>query len=988
MNPFQIIATLRKFGNFLVGLFPFLLVVASYLTGKALLLAGLLLRVPVIKRSADYLRERPAIKAFQSVFKRFYWRDYSKDRLSLDALPQDSLSILRPVFLISTMLCLLTPALMLPGPVVPIETFSGLKSNAPLWSVWLWLASAAIAWPALIIGTALSNRLAFFAGGVAYSYLCGTIVACAAKSPTNIFIPLSILVAILVHERANKGAGSLNACLGLFNATVLGAIAGIYFFAATTINMPETISSLWISLPAGALLGLTAYILARIPPEKCRWPKLIPPDISPSAAFWLVVLLLSTNLLLLCLRAGLSKVASHLISLTHLTESYAWPVWYLLAVGIVMKLIKNSDVVAKAAKDVVGAKLLRPVTIILILAGSAIVYCETALNWFSPGSPFYFISAAGIQVYTWTRSWFWREPIFSFSAPFIGPVLIFDLLCLTWLGMRRRLSNEVAGRVLYLTILAWFLISEYTFEVLSLSRSPSHSIVSLMLFMIWLLWLMHTIGLSLSAQSSALWPDRGRLPIYGSILIFALLEIHSRGALQDFKVSNELFLIMERGIVDVGLPYFLWVYARRRFSELPASVALVFCTFCLGALIALPFNALDKLAVCNWDWHQMSQLINALTQQYLATGNPQFAGTLPADWLLLKSACYCLLIWGIMFISWRVKRTSPQAAMTTAFILVSVASGVASFSKGLLEIGLPPSLLVATAPISLHLLLNEQVLVIYLAGWLPALILSLALSQLPPQEPITTRQLAAHTWLPLVAGFVISTALILVFNCFEDFLQSAQAVVPLLALYALLFGYLVARLIGLKGSTEKLVFGSIAAVCATVWFSFQVATNLSSAQSIAPLKVVLRLPPEFRNPTQVNSEASDASVFSNNKSGTDKSILLIGKVKTNGLDTKALLQHLINQAVSSGFFRDLKVIKIESWNKRYHGALACTFTYNILEPVGAQKITVPMAGATVLLPTGDTQTVNFVTIYTSPAELDWRLKQEAWIANQLKGTSR
>ena|GEM_PF-1349477 len=1027
MNPFQIIATLRKFGNFLVGLFPWVGSAAQFCSGILLRLLGLILTIGVINKVAIYLQDRPAVKGIQSVFKRFYWRDYSKDKLSLEDLPADSVAILRPIFLVSAFLCLFMPLLMLPTPAVPIETFSGLKHDVPVWSVLLWFASAVIAWSALLVGTAVSNRPSFLAGGIAYSYLCGSVVACTTKSPTNVFIPLTILFAVFLHEKTCRAAGKLNACFGAVIAVLLGAAAGVYFFAATTIKMPPTVSSLWISVPIGVCLGLFSFALARLPAkENNKLSQIISAELPLASAFRIVALMLGFNLAILCFRAGLSIVAGHLISLTHLTETYAWPVWYLLAVGIIMKLIKNSDVVAKATADIVGLKLLRPVTTIILATALAIVYCESAVSWFTPGSPFFFISDAGIHIYQWSRSWFWKEPIFAFSAPYIGPILIFDLLCIIWLTFKKRFTDGAAGRFLYLTILAWFLISEYSFEVLSLGRSPSHSIVALMLFSVWLLWLMHTIGLALSARSSLLWPSRGRLPIYGSILIFALLEIHSRGAMQDFKVTNELFLIMERGIIDVGLPYFLWVYVTRRFSALPVGVATVFCMFCAGALIALPFNVLDKLSFCNWDWGQFIRLVDALTQKYISTGNMQCDGTVNWGWLLVKNAIFCLVLWAVLFASRLSYRTRPDWKMIVTFVVVIVASGIASFSKGFLDIGLPASIAVASAPMHLDLLLSQRVLVIYLAAWIPALLLGISLGKLGGKdksdgngedENFSAWTLLRHTGVYLLIGFILSAILNVLFFCCEDFLQSAGAVQPMLALYGLIFVILVSRIIdveagaGARVNTDALVEPQpdldldngrkdrrdlqtlvlIATAASLIFFAFNVVRAVASVRQVASLQQDLRVPEEFANPT--NSDVSEnnqskASVFTNSRSGTDKSYLVIGKVKTNGLAIGPLLAHLMDKAAKSGQFEALQPIEVKSWKDRYPDALACTYAYNIMLKQGAASVAVPMTGVTVLLPTPDPLNVDFVTVYTPPAELDLRRWQAAWLVDQLKALQK
>ena len=52
---------------------------------------------------------------------------------------------------------------------------------------------------------------------------------------------------------------------------------------------------------------------------------------------------------------------------------------------------------------------------------------------------------------------------------------------------------------------------------------------------------------------------------------------------------TEVFWFMYRGIVDFGVPFGLYVYARRRLEDQPIPVSHIFAAFCAGALVTLPF---------------------------------------------------------------------------------------------------------------------------------------------------------------------------------------------------------------------------------------------------------------------------------------------------------------------------------------------------------------------------------------------------------------
>ena len=44
----------------------------------------------------------------------------------------------------------------------------------------------------------------------------------------------------------------------------------------------------------------------------------------------------------------------------------------------------------------------------------------------------------------------------------------------------------------------------------------------LFLITVWVLWLTHVVGLKFSGRGTANWPQEGRLPLYGAVLLFVL----------------------------------------------------------------------------------------------------------------------------------------------------------------------------------------------------------------------------------------------------------------------------------------------------------------------------------------------------------------------------------------------------------------------------------------------------------------------------------
>lgn len=987
MNPLQALATLRKFGYFLVGLFPLLGWLLTRLNRGLRSVRLKLLKVRHNRKLYKHISRSRMIQGGYKIVERFYFRDYSKDQLDLQALPPESRIILRPVFLVTAALCILTPFTLLEAPSTLVTNVRSQAIQVSTWSVLLWLISLATGWGALLAGTAFANGGALFVGVLSYLFMFGTIAGAGAKDISNIFIPIAAYTAIFAYAIQSDKNKILQ---GLFCA-LAGAPAGIWVLAALQFKMPEQYtyfgpySSLMASLPCGAAIGVCLYFLAK----KIRT---IPPALSSSAwIFKNTTILIGLNIACLIARCDLSKTATQAFNCIHYTAGFLWPIWYLLSVGIIFKLLKSSKIVASGLSDMAGERLLRPLVFALFIFGTILLYSEPAVDWFGPKSPFNKISIGAAYIYSWSKNWFWANTINAFSAPVMRPVVALALGLLTLLAIRKKLTNAMASRVLYLISLSWFLVSEYMFQFLSLGRSTTHSVIVLLFFSIWLLWLMHTVGLSMSTRSSRLWPDLGRLPIYGGLLVFVLLEIHSRAAMQDFKIMDEIFMSMQRGLIDVGLPYFLYVYAGRRLKELPVALGTIFGAFCAGALISMPLNALNKMSVCGWDWQRFVSLISNQGKILAQSGDCSMDMHLPVDWVIIRTLAYSLIIFCIGWFARRyfIKKEHDACELAVAFVLLAFGSGIASFSKSNLDIGLTGSLAAATFPFKNELFFTVHVLITYLVAWLPPVFVAMGFQR--------EKRLFYYAY-PAIACF-LAIGIELAYQTQEDFLRASGAMISITGLAALLFVACIARLLHNDDKTsisrEIGMIGCGLAVTLVAIGSTRIAQVLTNVQEVPTLDTRLLLPGSYKyiKTPPISPTGEVASLYQSSGQGLNKSYLAIGNLATRGKTGLPLMAQIIGKAQSSGAYSDLKVVQLAPWDKRSPGTIACTFTYQLDAGINGKPLMIPMVGMTAVMPPDPSrpdkaERADFVTMFCGPGEIEERKWQVAYLIDQIAAKSK
>lgn len=989
MNPVQIIATLRKLGNYLAGLFPFLASIADWIAaGIAKVFAGPLL-MPFWQRLAKV----PVINSLWKLFERFYWRTYSKDRLDLSEAAENGAEDLKPLFQLCALVCLLIPVCQLAipviAPMVPLETYAGLKGMVPAWSVSLWLFLLPAAWAALLIGTGLCNRVAFLSAALSCLFFLSTCLMAGlqTRSWTNALLGLTVVYALILcenHISRNK-AGRYTRPLTVILVSIAAGIEMTILtplrpLIGSIIEPLNIVPKETIGLGAGTIIGLifSLFIL--------RLPATSPEEDKKDSKnhIWLCAFALFVMLLTSAIRNGLGQTAGQILNSLNQSNTYFWPVWYFIGLGIVHKLIGSSKVVAQALEGAVRPALVKPMLISALLVSTVCALSDRLAFYFAVQKGEWAVKLCQIfaDIYHLVTPVFFTNAMTRIGTHWLTWVLLLDLLLIAFLALAKKLTNEVLLKLFYLTALSALLVWEYLFQYASFARTPSHNVVLVFIFASWLLWLMHTIGWSVSTKSSPLWPSRGRLAVYSGVVGLCLLEIFARASMQDYRVMNEIFLCMFRGVIDVGPAYYLYLWAGKHLKSLPVSVKSIFSNFCLGALTALFLNSLDKLSAASFRWSEFMTLV----QKQMDLLNSIGSITIDVDhgllWFLLRAAIYVVILSRIVALNYKnaEEQNTENKNYTAAFAALAAAGGVASFALTFVDLPLPLFWRVLTAPTSQELSFSCNVFNSFMSAYIPALIIAVPLLKSAKK----TSKLASY-FVALLACFAITFG----YDQYQEYLRASGLIFYYTTLLGLFFAACVVYAMHLlesrpkeqapeedssttkasttlSGSAKLKLIGALA-LCTAALALFQ-NTLQTTTVDVPPLHHAV----EISNKWQENKSLSngDTSVFT--RADTKGMFMAIGSVPSPQGGTTSLARDLLVKAAQSGNFPELKVSQITPWEKYYPGALACYFSYN----------KDMAAGLTVLLPRGER--TEFYTVCGAQTDMENMQWEEALTIKKLK----
>lgn len=977
MNPFQIIATLRKFGNFLAGLFPALAFVVDWLTRPLKAFVAL----PAVSPHWQKLTQNKVVQSIWNVISRFYWRDYSKDRLDLSEAPPESLSVMLPVFRLCVLLCLLVPISQLHfGAYVPIEATSGATENAAVWTIITWMVALSAGWSSILSGSAFSNRIAYAALACSAVYMLSICIVTSERSYWNWALSVAIFFGYFVNEKQVKRDRVKDWIVSIFCALSIGCITGIQLTCTTPLKallapLLPSISYEQVGVVIGCVLGSVIGLSICLTAKKWKMP------IELSNLMTINFCSIATFFAAATLRGDLSKLGSQMFSSLKLFNGYLWPVWYFLGVGIVFKLIGSSKVVSNSIKNLIGPKLLTPVLLVILTALCLVLGSEPVVRLLGtqPSLASNILGPVFFPIYLNTAPYIWRDPLTTIAVHWFSWVLLFDVLVVSVLLIVKKLNNDSMARLFYLNCLSALLIWEYIFQLASFARTPKHSIFALLIFSLWLLWLMHTVGWSMSLKSSPLWPAIGRLPIYGGIMTFCFLEIFARSALKDFNVTNELFLALFRGVIDIGLPYFFYLYALARLGKLPLHLSSLFTAFCLGGLFSFPINVLDKFAA-GGSIEGLKKIALEQYQLFQAKGSINIDMELPEWWLLGRAILFVGVLTALAFVAHR-KNEDPNARHSAkVFSLVAFASGMASFSRSFVDLPIPMNWHVFIGPTRQDLFFSAGLVYFYFALWLPALILGLGLlSDRLRKRPYFICLMA------IAASF--NFAISYLYQNHESLLRASglihSGIVILLAIFVLLVSYCISEMATFKEPSQKpktqplLSERSVYTLLTVIILAlsglaiYQVSSIQSVQLQVQAFKHPVVVPTDWKLvPSAPDADPRRVSFTFKDSQGLDSQVFM-GTLDSNPAGTRALLKDLLLKASAS--LQNMQLLKVENWDRMYPDALVCYYMFEKNIPGNANVLT--LEGFTILVPKANNQT-EFYTIITSPTDMErlqWRL---------------
>lgn len=949
MNPIQAIATLRKFANYLAGIFPFLSVIGDRIYGLLREIGAL----PLLKPLVDGAGQSSAGQAIWKFFERFYWRDYAKDRMELGAAPAETAPVLRLMIQLSVLLSLVIPLTQMqvaPFSIgsVSIETFSGYKHEMARWPIFLWILCLPCAWASLLIGTAVCNRVAFSATAVgALYFLAGTILYLP-RSYWNALLTLPILFSLVFNLTVLPYVGQRARIMRVVTAVIVGAASGFQFtiltplrpWLATVLPFDGPAVGIGVGCSIGVCAGLACLALAnylRSVQRESTEGTVQEPLISIQAAFLSTSIVLAAFLSATALRGGLAPLGGATVSALDSSNALLWPILYFVGVGIVHKLMGSSKVVAASVSTILPKSLATPLLLILLLVATLAVWSEDIINLLT-----FQTSPIGQQLFMFFLPFFtavkaviWRDPLLGMAAHWMKWVLLCEIGIVSVIAFQKRLNSSVLSRLFFLSCLATLLLWEYIFQMSSFARSPIHSSVLIWLFAIWLLWLMHTIGWKLSINDSPMWPSRGRLAIYGGIVGLIILQVNARASCFDYRIVNELFLTMFRGVIDVGLPYYFLLWANRRIKEATPPVGFLLGVYSAGAAASMLFNALDKCFSSIGFW----EVVNTQLQNLRTTGNLSLDVSVSGYWLFFKVAIFVALLALVR------KFTGSESAKEQdsthpnrryhwmVYAMLAFASGEVTFSYTFVDLPLPNELRVALAPLRQEVLFNANVFHLYLAYWLPALLMSAA--ALKPERP------KALPWVTLTA--TMSGGIILVgYEYLEVFLRaSGQLVSSMVVFGAVMVAQIVLVLQTLDSSRtnadklddeKKPAANALLSYTETAFFAVALASVFLVVTYCSPSRKAFsfRETPSLKHSVLLANDwilketQPPKEPFPEITSFTRTAPLGMKRLDVMSLESDpAGVKHLMRKWVD---YLHLKVTKVEQWDRYHPGAYSFQFT--------------------------------------------------------------
>lgn len=920
---------------------------------------------PKLKSQLLHLRDSRLGANLLRVNDTFGTGNLTAEHLDWNLIPEETKAVLRAGIVAAAFVCMLVPAAMLfPWPPLAQKSITGIAGGPVAgWSVVLWMMAAALAWSFLLVGTLTANRPAFLPAILVFIYFTLAMTAGLPRSWWNLALPLCAAFAIVLCEARSVNAGGTQAWRGIITSVLAGMITGFTAIATTPASRLFPGRVLVIGLAFGVGLGVGLWWCGRRLASSIA--------IRGAAPFWLrldiaVVILAGLYLCLaasLVVRGGLLAPAQYLQPMAVQITGYLWPFYYFVGVGVVFSVLRQTTVVHTAVRELVPSRIFIPAGFAILAVATVVAWSESLVQWLS----FRQISILTTVAFGLHRAtaWLWSQPLLALMTESFRWVLLLIFAFALWNAARRRLNSGIMAALLFQALFIWLGIYEYFFEFAGFAKTPVHTAASLFTFSVFGLWMAHTTLRSILTGESSWWPRPARIILYCAGLMLVVLPIHIRAAVHDSTLSSEIYLYLFFGIIDLGLPYYLYVYAGQRFQRMPFSATALLGLFCIGAVLSVPFTILDKLAASGWSMGAVWTAANAQVAASLK-GSPlvtvmQF---LPPAWIVIRSLFAIGAVLAVGMIVRRRLRGRESAQAATVFAVIATATGLACFSNRSLELPiLPLGILQMITPTNVSPYIDVALVARYMSFVIPAFLISLVLTgrsgwfvriagvgaALLTHAAIALLWPAQEPWLRSsgvlsVAGAAGALALMLlvvsVRNRLDTILTLREGVAPIVPWKEL-------RVAGL--ALVLLLTG----VC--LW---RLSETRMAPYNIGEPAVVASLPAIWHDDTtKVQAPGLRQFIASTNEPYSPRMTILLrtGEAADVRMELKMAAVDLSQR------LKGFKPTKLTRWDQFYPGALALDF-----EHVGyLASATFPVMGTVVVAPAKPGTLVVFTTVFAS-----------------------
>jgi hypothetical protein len=700
----------------------------------------------LLRRRLDLLADRPGCRRVQTwlagwrvtralrlVWQRFVWRDFSGDRVVLSSLPLDVAAPLRTgLTFVALALLLIFYSGHTSFPPVDASNLSTEVKQVSAVTLGLAVLGLALGMAGLLAGAARSNYAAFLSLLALCTFLVLGVAGRSQAVGLHGLLGLSAVGLALVQAESFVRGRPLRSFVATAALSYLGGIVlwrtsplhlipepylglvGLGLWTGAVLSRSRAAGHdlrsalrdlLFLALFFAALRGLLIYgpVLAdRLgggagPPPPMRHTvalaclsaalhhllqraatrELVPLRRLFAGCFALALLFLLEMGRHLG-QAGLLQAVSQ--SLAYATTSL-WMVWYFMAVGIAYKLLKETRTLVDALEILAPGRLLSAVALLLLLALLSLSFGASLLDLGLAGWLPQVLSLRLARLGLWTEKlpFVWHETLST-----LRPVLLGVVGALVYLRRRRLLDRARILALAFVTLLAFMGIYEYHFELYSFARSGTHAprTAALFFFGLWLLWLVYSVGMRTAQGDSPRFSRVARTALFVGLLALVSSSLHLQAVVKPRELADQTFLEFFFGLVNIGLPYFLYVYLFRRYPKNPLPVHLIAGAFFLGGAAALLAALYGKLAASGYTAAGLWQTVRHIEEQIVSTGQFPADVALPARWgslslrvlfeELLKAACTGAVVFRLGELE-RLRREGPVYAVAIGLGFASAA---------------------------------------------------------------------------------------------------------------------------------------------------------------------------------------------------------------------------------------------------------------------------------------------------------------------------